>query len=166
MNKNHFLNLIHQFLGIQNQNSDKEKAASAAAFPVATYDGNRKQANQDLNPSEQLEPLDFTMNSIAVKSQVSIRTSAQEKRVLEHLKNNREIGLNRFEADTLLNVCHLAARINSLRNRGHIIRTIYENANDTNGRFHKKIARYVWCGQQRDSWQGRSYQQSSSDFSI
>ena len=166
MNKNHLLSLVHQFLGIQNQISDKEKAASAAAFPVATYDSNRNQANQDLNPSEQLEPLDFTMKLNPAKSKVLLRTNAQEMRVLEHLKNNREIGLNRFEGDTLLNVCHLAARINSLRNRGHIILTIYENANDTSGRFHKKIARYVWCGQQRDYWQGRGYQQSSSDFSI
>ncbi|WP_026472363.1 helix-turn-helix domain-containing protein [Alkanindiges illinoisensis] len=74
----------------------------------------------------------------------NLTQDAQKQRVLEHLQHNPAIGLNRFEADKLLNVCHLAARIKALRNEGYSIISVAEIAHDLNGRPHKGIARYFW----------------------
>lgn len=74
----------------------------------------------------------------------NLTRDAQKQRVLEYLQQNPAIGLNRFEADQLLNVCHLAARIKALRNEGYSIISMAEIAPDLHGRPHKGIARYFW----------------------
>ena len=133
-------------MGTRTQISDKEKAANIAANSMVTYDGNHRHTNQDLSQLQQLEQADISMKSLAKKQQYLLGSNAQESRVLDYLMTNQHKGINRYEADFGLNVCHVSARINSLRNKGHDITTVYENANDLNGRMHKKIARYYWRG--------------------
>ncbi|MBW8072373.1 MAG: hypothetical protein GJU77_01640 [Ferrovum sp.] len=68
---------------------------------------------------------------------------AQRARLLARLIDAGPAGVNRFQADKELNVCHLAARILALRKDGHTILTIRERAPDDEGRPHPAIARYV-----------------------
>lgn len=51
-------------------------------------------------------------------------------------------GLNRYEADRLLNVCHLAARVQDLEAKGCHFITQDEIAPDLLGRPHNGIRRY------------------------
>ena len=89
-------------------------------------------------------------DSTMLKINSNLSVEAQEHRVLEYLQTV-DTGLNRFEADSLLNVVHLAARINSLKLKGHIFLTIKENALDRYGRPHPGIARYFWQGQELEA---------------
>ena len=76
----------------------------------------------------------------------SLCSDAQKKRVIDYLQQNQTTGLNRYEADELLNVCHLAARIKALRDEGHQIIRLDETAFDLSNRPHKGIGRYFWQG--------------------
>lgn len=96
--------------------------------------------------TEQSQQDDSTM--LKINSNLSVE--AQEHRVLEYLQTVDK-GLNRFEADSLLNVVHLAARINSLKHKGHIFLTIKQTALDQFGRPHPGIARYFYKGQDFES---------------
>ncbi|TEU29234.1 helix-turn-helix domain-containing protein [Alkanindiges illinoisensis] len=80
----------------------------------------------------------------------NLTQDAQKQHVLKYLQQNPATGLNRFEADALLNVCHLAARIKTLRNEGYSIISVAEIAPDLHGRRHKGIARYFWQACQQD----------------
>lgn len=71
----------------------------------------------------------------------STSAAAQVRRVIEHL-NNQSGGLNRYEAERLLNVCQLAPRILTIKEMGYPILTIRERATDPYGQVHKGIARY------------------------
>lgn len=77
----------------------------------------------------------------------STSETAQKRRVLEYLQTTTS-GLNRYEAERLLNVCHLAARINSLRAEGHVILKTTEMAVDPFGHIHRGIARYFLATEQ------------------
>lgn len=78
----------------------------------------------------------------------NLTQNAQKQRVLQYLQQNPATGLNRFEADALINVCHLAARIKALRNEGYSIISVAEIASDLHNRSHKGIARYFWQASQ------------------
>lgn len=67
-------------------------------------------------------------------------TAVQERRTLEVLMAG---SANTIELRHLHNVMQPAARIKSLRERGHVIHTIREAAPDIEGRTHSGIARYV-----------------------
>ncbi|WP_026471354.1 helix-turn-helix domain-containing protein [Alkanindiges illinoisensis] len=103
------------------------------------------QAAQDLPVQAGLERRQCSTITQAVKPNSSLSREAQEQRVLEMLQSSGS-GLNRFEADALLNVCHLAARIKGLKDKGHCFTTVYGEAFDLNGRPHPRVARYFWRG--------------------
>jgi hypothetical protein len=71
--------------------------------------------------------------------------SSQRQRIISYLKTHTT-GLNRYEADSLLNVCQFAARIFELKALGHIFVTITESTEDLNGRIHHDIVRHFWKG--------------------
>lgn len=95
--------------------------------------------------SGQSEQGNFNMLK-AKASNHSLCSDAQKKRVIDYLQQNQTTGLNRYEADDLLNVCHLAPRIKDLRDEGHQIMRLDETALDLNNRPHNGIARYFWQG--------------------
>lgn len=67
--------------------------------------------------------------------------AAQEARILRYLQCNSG-GLNRFEAESMLGVCHLARRIKTLADMGCPISKRTERAMDNHGVWHVGIARY------------------------
>ncbi len=93
----------------------------------------------------QSEQGNFTMLKAKVSNHC-LSSDAQKKRVIDYLQKNQTTGLNRYEADVLLNVCQLAPRIKDLRDEGNIIICVDETALDLNNRPHKGIARYFWQG--------------------
>lgn len=70
-------------------------------------------------------------------------SNSQRARIIEYLKTH-DTGLNRYEADELLNVCQFPARIFELKALGHVFTTITETAEDLNGRIHHEIVRHFW----------------------
>lgn len=72
-------------------------------------------------------------------------TEAQERRVLEFLLT-RTTGINRYEAERQLGICHLAARIVAIKEMGYPVLTIRERATDPYGQSHNGIARYFITG--------------------
>jgi hypothetical protein len=74
------------------------------------------------------------------KADYSTHTAAQEQRTLAALMAG---SANTIELRHLHNVMQPAARVKSLREQGHTIRTIRETAPDLEGRPHRGVARYV-----------------------
>lgn len=74
-----------------------------------------------------------------------LNVHSQQRRIIEYLQTNTT-GLNRYDADLLLNVCQFPARIFELKEQGHIFVTITETAIDLVGRTHHNIARQFWKG--------------------
>lgn len=70
---------------------------------------------------------------------------AQERRVLDYLMT-KSSGLNRYDAERELGICHLAARIVAIKDMGYPIQTIRERAADSYGHMHSGIARYFLTG--------------------
>ena len=68
-------------------------------------------------------------------------THAQEVRVLAYLLT-KPTGLNRYEAEQHLGICHLAARIVAIKDMGYIVRSTSERAADPYGHMHNGISRY------------------------
>ncbi len=96
--------------------------------------------------TEQSQQDDSTM--LKINSNLSVE--AQQKRVLIYLQTH-ETGLNRFEADSFLNVVSLAPRIMELKAQGHLFLKVTEMACDHQGRQHPGIARYFYKGQDFES---------------
>lgn len=71
----------------------------------------------------------------------STSTASQHVRLLTYWLTHGN-GLNRYEADCLLNVCHLAARVQDLEEKGCHFITQDETAPDIMGRPHSGIRRY------------------------
>lgn len=71
----------------------------------------------------------------------STSTESQYARLLAYWQTH-DGGLNRYEADRLLNVCHLAARVHVLESKGCCFTTQDETAPDLLGRLHVGIRRY------------------------
>lgn len=71
----------------------------------------------------------------------STATPAQYARLLAYWLTHNN-GLNRYEADCLLNICHLAARVQDLEAKGCHFVTQDETAPDLQGRLHNGIRRY------------------------
>lgn len=71
----------------------------------------------------------------------STSTESQYVRLLAYWLAH-DSGLNRYEADRLLNVCHLAARVQDLEAKGCHLITQDETAPDLLGRAHIGIRRY------------------------
>lgn len=71
----------------------------------------------------------------------STSTESQLVRLLAYWLAH-DSGLNRYEADGLLNVCHLAARVQDLEAKGCHFITQDETAPDLLGRPHPGIRRY------------------------
>ncbi len=71
----------------------------------------------------------------------STATPAQLARLLAHWLTH-DGGLNRYEADRLLNVCHLAGRVQDLEAKGCFFTFTDETAPDLQGRLHNGIRRY------------------------
>ncbi|MFI4919847.1 MAG: helix-turn-helix domain-containing protein [Legionellales bacterium] len=69
--------------------------------------------------------------------------NSQRTRIIDYLQTH-DTGLNRYEADKLLNVCQFPARIFELKALGHVFLTITETAEDLNGRIHHDIVRHFW----------------------
>ena len=65
----------------------------------------------------------------------------QKHRVLEYLLTNAT-GINRYEAERDLGICHLAARIIAIKKMGYTIRRVSECVPDSYGHVHSGIARY------------------------
>lgn len=76
--------------------------------------------------------------------------NSQRQRIIDYLKTN-DTGLNRYEADALLNVCQFPARIFELKALGHQFITITETTEDLNGRIHHDIVRHFWKGFEKPS---------------
>jgi len=85
-------------------------------------------------------------DSTMLKINSNLSVEAQQRRVLLYLQTH-ETGLNRFEADSYLNVVSLAPRIMELKAQGHQFQKVTETACDHQGRQHPGIARYFWQGQ-------------------
>lgn len=79
---------------------------------------------------------------ISTENNHDVLDRPQEWRILNYLRQNSFKGINRFEADALLNICHLAARIQTLKKEGEIFKTILETAIDMKGCPHRRVARY------------------------
>ncbi|MCC2636872.1 MAG: Helix-turn-helix domain [Moraxellaceae bacterium] len=71
----------------------------------------------------------------------STATPAQHARLLAYWLTH-DCGLNRYEADRLLNVCHLAGRVQDLEAKGCFFTFADETAPDLQGRLHNGIRRY------------------------
>jgi hypothetical protein len=78
-------------------------------------------------------------------AQLPTNGNSQRNRIVEYLKTH-DTGLNRYEADSILNVCQFAARIFELKGLGHVFLTITETTEDLNGRIHHDIVRHFWNG--------------------
>ena len=81
---------------------------------------------------------------------LSTSTQHQRERAIHYLQS---VGseLNRFSADKDLNICHLGARINELKQIGWIFSTIRKPAYDLFGRLHPNVAHYTLEGFQTPS---------------
>lgn len=79
----------------------------------------------------------------------STQEQAQMLRVLKYLLEHGA-GVNRFEAESHLNVCHLAGRILSLKQVGFQFITTSERAQDSHGQWHDGIARYRLASEQNE----------------
>lgn len=72
----------------------------------------------------------------------STSSDSQELRLLAYLLAH-DTGINRYEAERLLTICHLAARIKGLEEKGcEIAPRIEESATDPYGHQHTGIMRY------------------------
>jgi len=141
-----------------------EKGFPKEAHSSDEKDGNQSQSqNQspDVNPNFKGE---YTMNN-PKSMQLPTNEEAQKLRVLVYLQTH-STGLNRYEADDFLNVCHLAARINALKADGHIFLTVFEAAADFNGRQHNGIARYFWQGHIQAAVNDRNFHVTEQDNST
>lgn len=74
------------------------------------------------------------------KANFSTANSAQEQCILAALQ---EGSANTTELRERFEIMHPAARVQSLREQGHDIRTIRETVIDREGRSHHGVARYV-----------------------
>lgn len=92
-----------------------------------------------------ITPEEMTASNALASNDKSTSQAAQVRRVLDYLQTNAG-GLNRYEAERLLNVCHLAARIVSIKEMGYAILTTKERAPDPYGQSHPNIARYFLTG--------------------
>lgn len=70
---------------------------------------------------------------------------SQQKRLLEYLSEHPE-GINRYQAEDKLNICHLAPRIIELSELGYIFSKVKETALDHKDRPHHGISRYFLIG--------------------
>lgn len=82
-----------------------------------------------------------TRKDMAGRRKPNLSLKAQRQRILEYLQTH-DTGLNRYEAERLLNVCQLAARVFELKADGHRFLTLKERAIDPHGIEHRGIARY------------------------
>jgi len=77
-----------------------------------------------------------------------VSASAQNKRLLAYLSDPKTCnqGINRFEAEQHLTICHLARRILDLRQIGYLFKHHDETSYDLAGHPHKRIRRYWLVG--------------------
>lgn len=71
----------------------------------------------------------------------STSADSQELRLLAYLLAH-DSGINRYEAERMLTICHLAGRVQGLEYRGCEFITTYGEAFDRDGHQHNGIARY------------------------
>lgn len=82
-----------------------------------------------------------THKDMAGPRKPNLSAEAQQTRILDYLKMHSS-GINRYEAEKLLSVCQLAARIFELKERGYLFLTATERATDPHCVEHEGIARY------------------------
>lgn len=92
-----------------------------------------------------ITPEEMTALSTLAGKGKSNSKEAQEGRVLAYLLTNAT-GINRYEAEQHLGICHLAARIVALKAMGYAIHITSEYALDPYGHIHRGIARYFLDG--------------------
>lgn len=94
-----------------------------------------------------------THQDMAGRRKPNLSQEAQQARVLAFMQSNGT-GLNRYEAEKLLGVCHLAARIFALKERGYVFLKAFETATDPHGVEHQGIARYFLTQEAANDAQG------------
>ena len=77
-----------------------------------------------------------------------LSSSAQNKRLLAYLSDPKTCnqGINRFEAEQHLTICHLARRILDLKQSGYLFKHHGETSHDFLGHPHHGIRRYWLIG--------------------
>lgn len=95
-----------------------------------------------------------THKDMAGRRKPNLSREAQCRRLLDYLQAHSS-GLNRYEAERLLSVCHLAARIFELKEHGYYFVTIMEKATDAHGAEHYGIARYFLTQEAANDGEGQ-----------
>lgn len=77
-----------------------------------------------------------------------LSASAQSQRLLAYLSDPQSCnhGINRFEAEQQLTICHLARRVLDLKQSGYVFRHCNEVSKDLAGQAHRNIRRYWLVG--------------------
>lgn len=78
-----------------------------------------------------------------------LSSAAQNRRLLAYLKDpaTSQNGINRFEAEAQLTICHLARRILDLKQSGYSFKHHNETSVDLAGHEHHGIRRYWLTGE-------------------
>lgn len=78
-----------------------------------------------------------------------LSSAAQNRRLLAYLKDpaTSQNGINRFEAEAHLTICHLARRILDLKQSGYSFKHHNETSVDLAGHEHHGIRRYWLTGE-------------------
>lgn len=90
----------------------------------------------------------------------NLSASAQSKRLLAYLSDPKTCnqGINRFEAEQHLTICHLARRILDLKQSGYLFNHHSETSDDLAGHPHHGIRRYWLVGRVNQECQNPTHQ--------